>query len=80
MLLDAKSAREKAASGADDRTKEGLEAAEKCINQAVKEGALWCWCYTYLTDRAVLKLNKLGYSVENCSNQRDGTMFKIKWY
>lgn len=79
MLMNAEEARKTAIGKTDERTKKGLLAAERAITQAVNAGNLDCWCGEYLTDTAIAKLRGCGYQVENCSNQRDGNMYKIIW-
>lgn len=79
MLMNAEEARKTAIGKVDERTEKGLLAAEREIKRAVNDGNLDCWCSEYLTDKAIAKLREYGYRVENCSNQRDGNMYKIIW-
>jgi len=78
-MIKAREAREQSGNNIIDTTEIELLAAEKSIQKAVNEGKYSCWCYTYLHDQSVNHLRALGYTVKNCSDQRDGTMFEIKW-
>lgn len=78
-MFTAKEAREKAENQISDKTKEELATAEYCINSAVQSGDMKCWCGKYLGKRAIGELEKLGYKVENHSNQMDGSTFLISW-
>ncbi len=78
-MIKASEAREMCRNNISDKTESELLAAEKAIKVAVDEGKLECWCYTYLHEQSLNQLRLLGYNVDNCSDQRDGTMFKIKW-
>lgn len=79
MLMRAEEARMRSQSGIDGRSQKGLDAAEDAIRRAVLNGDFSCWCYEFLTPKAVDRLMGLGYKIENRSNQRDGTMFLISW-
>lgn len=79
MLMNAEEARKTAIGKVDERTENALLAAERAITRAVNDGEFDCWCNGYLTDKAIAKLREYGYRVENCSNQRDGSMYKIIW-
>lgn len=78
-MLTAREAREAAVKSISDDTKEELRIAENCIKNAVNAGETKCWCGRYLHPRALSALRRLGYVVENHSNQRDGNMFLISW-
>lgn len=78
-MLSASEARKQAMSNVSDQTEIELLAAEKAIKKAVDNGEGKCWCYTYLHEQALSQLRMLGYQVNNCSDQRDGTVFEIKW-
>lgn len=56
-----------------------LRITSECINKAIVNGEYYCWCYDYLHNQAINKLKKLGYTVTNCSTQREGNCFKIEW-
>lgn len=79
MLMNAADAREKARNTISRETGIQLLEAEKSINEAINKGQMSCYCYKYLAEQAVNKLSELGYSVQNQSDQRNGTMFKISW-
>ncbi len=79
MLMAAKEAKEKAKSCISEETNIQLLEAEKSINEGVADGKEFCYCYKYLGKQAISKLEELGYRVQNLSDQRDGTMFKISW-
>ena len=53
--------------------------ASECINKAIENGEYYCWCNDCLHNQAINKLKKLGYTVTNCSTQRDGDCFRIEW-
>jgi hypothetical protein len=78
-MIKASEARELAKNNISDETELELLAAEKSIKQAVAKGEGKCWCYTYLHEQAISQLRMLGCKVNNCSDQRDGTIFEIKW-
>lgn len=77
-MFSAKEAREKANGEMAVNEKEQLIVAESAIKKAVIDGNLHCYCYKWLNPPVIYKLEQLGYSVQNCSDQRDGT-FKISW-
>ena len=79
MLMKASEAREKSSNGVSAETNIQLLEAEKVINKAVDDGNTFCYCYKYLGVQAIKKLNELGYRVQNMSDQREGTIFKIVW-
>ena len=78
-MIKASEAREMCKNNISDATELELLAAEKSIKKAVDEGKLECWCYIFLHEQALNQLRLLGYRVKNCSDQRDGVMFKIEW-
>lgn len=78
-MITAKEAREKSENSISDKTKEQLLAAEQCIETAVKNGETKVWCGKYFGAQAIKKLKELGYTIEDRSNQRDGTTFLISW-
>ena len=78
-MLSAEEARVKAKDGISEKEKEQLAEAERSITSAVKNGEMWCYCYRWLNPKVIEKLQDLGYVVQNQSDQRDGTMFKISW-
>lgn len=79
MIIRANEAREQSKNNISETTTVELLAAETAIKKAIGEGNFSCWCYTYLHEQAIDNLRKLGYQVKNCSDQRDGDMFEIKW-
>lgn len=78
-MFTAKEAREKAEKSISDETKEQLEYAEKCIEFAVEKGNMSCRFVKGLGKQAIGKLEGLGYTVTDRSNQRDGVEYKISW-
>lgn len=78
-MFTAKEAREKAEKSISDETKEQLEYAEKCIEFAVGKGEMKCRYGKKLGKQAMGKLEGLGYTVKDRSNQRDGVEYEISW-
>ena len=78
-LVSAKEARELSETSLSSEALYELEVANEFIQDAINKGKYNCWCYQYLHDQAVRKLENLGYKVTNCSTQREGTCFKIEW-
>ena len=78
-LVSAKEARELSKTSLSSEALYELEVANERIQDAFNKGKYNCWCYQYLHDQAVRKLENLGYKVTNCSTQRDGNCFKIEW-
>ena len=78
-LVSAKEARELSETSLSSESLYELEVANECIQDAINKGKYNCWCYQYLHDQAVRKLENLGYKVTNCSTQREGDCFKIEW-
>ena len=78
-LVSAKEARELSETSLSSEALYELEVANECIQDAINKGKYNCWCYQYLHDQAVRKLENLGYKVTNCSTQREGDCFKIEW-
>ena len=79
FLISAKEARELSESACSLECSTELRIASECINKAIKKGEYYCWCNHLLHNQAINKLKKLGYTVTNCSTQRDGDLFKIEW-
>jgi hypothetical protein len=79
QLMPASEARKKASQNISDTCQLELQAAMEYVYKAVEEGKYKCWCYTYLHEQCVHKLQELGYAVADCSTQKDGTLFEIKW-
>ena len=78
-LVSAKEAKKKKKTSLSSEALYELEVANERIQDAINKGKYNCWCYQYLHDQAVRKLENLGYKVTNCSTQRDGNCFKIEW-
>lgn len=78
-LVSAKEARELAENSLSSEALYDLAQANECIQDAINEGKYHCWCYQYLHDQAVRKLENLGYKVTNQSSQREGDCFEIEW-
>ena len=78
-MLKASEARQNSKDNISSETEVELLAAEVSIKKSVDEGKFSCWCYTYLHEQTITYLRTLGYQVNNCSDQREGTMFEIKW-
>ena len=78
-LVSAKEARELSETSLSSESLYELEVANECIQNAINKGKYNCWCYQYLHDQAVRKLENLGYKVTNCSTQREGDCFTIEW-
>lgn len=78
-MMKASEARENSINNISDKIKIMLLAAEMSIKEAVVKGCYSCWCYAYLNKQAITHLETLGYQVKDCSSQRDGDMFEIKW-
>lgn len=55
-----------------------LSNVERIVLQSVANMNNSCWFYT-LPARVIVELRKLGYSVEDKTSQRDGTLYKISW-
>lgn len=79
FLISAEEARERSESACSLGCSTELRIASECINKAVENGEYYCWCNNCLHNQAINKLTKLGYTVTNCSTQREGTCFKIEW-
>ena len=79
MIINANEAREQSKNNISTETEKELRDAEVYIIEAVTKGKTECWCYKYLHEQAIVQLRELGYQVRNCSDQRDGDMFEIKW-
>ena len=79
FLISAEEARERSESACSLECSTELRIASECINKAVENGEYYCWCNHCLHNQAINKLTKLGYTVTNCSTQREGTCFKIEW-
>ena len=78
-MYTAKEAREKAEQSISDEVREQLLAAERCIQFAVNHGEMSCCYDRSLKKQAIEKLQGLGYTVEDKSNQRDGIAYEISW-
>lgn len=78
-MINASEARKQARDSTSETTTLELLAAENSIKKAVDEGKFSCWCYTYLHDQAISNLKTLGYKIRDCSDQREGALFEIKW-
>ena len=77
--ISAQEERERTANSISGTCEMELQAAMKSIYEAVENGETKCWCYTYLHLQCINKLLNNGYKVLNCSKQRDGDLFEIKW-
>ena len=77
--LKTKEAREKAERSSSDATKEQLLAVERCIGFSVNRGKTSCCYDAALREQAIERLQGLGYTVEDRSNQRDGMSYLISW-
>ena len=78
-MYTAKEAREKAERSSSDATKEQLLAVERCIGFSVNRGKTSCCYDAALREQAIERLQGLGYTVEDRSNQRDGMSYLISW-
>ena len=78
-LVSAEEARELSGNACSFECQFELSKASKSIQEAIDKGEYYCWCSYYLHNQAINKLTKLGYTVTNCSTQREGTCFKIEW-
>lgn len=78
-LVSAKEARELSENACSLECRTELRIAGECINKAIDKGEYYCWCNYYLHNQAIRKLRQLGYTVSNCSTQREGDLFKIEW-
>lgn len=79
FLISAEEARERSEGACSPECSIELRIASECINKAIENGEYYCWCNACLHNQAINKLKKLGYTVTNCSTQRDGDLFKIEW-
>lgn len=78
-LVSAKEARELSENSTSLECESELNTVHECIKKAIDSGEYFCWCNRYLHNQAINRLRKLGYTVTNCSTQRDGDLFKIEW-
>lgn len=78
-MWTAKEAKEMAENSISETTKKQLNKVEGYIMNAAQNGEMKCYCTEYLSSQVVSKLNKLGYTVTDKSNQKDGTSFLICW-
>lgn len=79
MLISAAEARKNAINNISSEAEIQLLEVEKNITQALDKGQMSCYRYKYLNNQTISKLQELGYKVENCSCQMDGTMYRITW-
>jgi len=79
QLLDAAEARKlsEAAISADDEVQ--FEEIAICIVSAINKGSTEIWFYENLRPNIIKNLKAKGYKVEDATNQRDGSQFKISW-
>lgn len=78
-LISAKEASKLSENACSLKYQTELRIASEYIKKAIDKGEYHCWCNYYLHNQAINKLRKLGYTVSNCSTQRDGDLFKIEW-
>ena len=78
-MYTAKVAREKAEQQISNKVHEQLSWAEKCIKNAVEKGDMSCLIARELGKQAIRELERLGYTVKDRSNQRDGVEYEISW-
>ena len=78
-IYTAEEAREKAARTASDAMKEQLHEVERRIGFSVNRGETSCRYEAALGEQAIERLQGLGYTVEDRSNQRDGMSYLISW-
>lgn len=78
-LISAKEASKLSENACSLKYQTELRIASEYIKKSIDKGEYYCWCNYYLHNQAINKLRKLGYTVSNCSTQRDGDLFKIEW-
>lgn len=79
QLLDAAEARKlsEAAISADDEAQ--FEEIAILIASAINQGSIEIWVYENLRPNIIKNLKAKGYNIEDATNQRDGSQFKISW-
>jgi len=77
-MKSAKQANEETYVVANEEEIRCLKDIEKYINNAIKSGEYSTYYYDYIPENAIKKLKKLGYSIEDCSSQRDGDTYRIE--